>query len=187
MDVDHTLPPASESLATDRGVTLGVLSRERPAFAVLLRHGGCPFHREALVDLRKAKAAIEASGVQLVVVHMDEGENPAERSGRYDLSSVPHVSDPDQSLYRQLGLPRGSVTKLFGPKEIVRGFAACMLKGHGVGPLTSDVFQLGGMALIDAGEVVWKRALRSAADHPDYVAAAREAMAARSTPTASGP
>lgn len=168
-----------ETPTSDSGKSLAELSRDRPVFVVLLRHAGCTFHREALADLKAAEPAITASGARLAIVHMGEGENAIEKAGgRYDLSDVAHVSDPDRRLYQELGIPRGKPGQLFGWREFTRGFSACLIERHGVGVLRGDGFQLGGLALIDRGAVVWKRALKSASERPDYAAEAREAMAA---------
>jgi hypothetical protein len=173
------MPAASESLVTDGGRSLGDLSRDQPVFAVLLRHAGCTFHREAIDDLRKVSSAIEAAGARLVLVKpAAEGDDAPSRGGGLD--GTPWVADPALRLYRQLGIPRGTYYQLLGPKVFLRGFAACVLSGHGVGPLDGDGFQLGGLALIDEGRVVWKRAFTSAAERPDYVAAVRQALASRS-------
>jgi hypothetical protein len=168
---------AIDSLPTSTdGATLAELSQERPVFVVLLRHGGCTFHREALADLKVAAPPIEAAGARLAIVHMGEGDNPAESADRYDLRSTTHVADPQQRLYKELGVPRGWIGQVLGWRELSRGTSACLLKGHGVGAVKGDVLQLGGLALIDKGRVVWKRPLKRASERPDYVAAAREAL-----------
>lgn len=170
---------AVADLPTDRDASLADLSKERPVFAVLLRHAGCAFHREALEDLQTVKPSIEESGAQLAIVHMGEGDNTIETANeRYSLDAV-HVSDPDRRIYQQLGLPRGGFAQLFGPEVVRRGFSACVLEGHGVGGLKGDGFQLGGLALVDNGEVVWSRPLESAAERPDYPRELAAALANR--------
>ncbi|MEO1497926.1 MAG: AhpC/TSA family protein [Planctomycetota bacterium] len=179
VDLDHadaTPHDAVAELATDRGPSLAELSREKPVFVALLRHAGCTFHREALEDLQSARSAIEQAGAELAIVHMGDGANDIEDANeRYALDAT-HVSDPDRRLYQQLSLPRGSFTQLFGAEVIQRGFSACVLKGHGVGTLKGDGFQLGGMALVRDGRVAWSRPLKSAAERPDYAAEAAVAL-----------
>ncbi len=175
----HENSSAIEDLETDRGVSLAELSAERPVFAVLLRHAGCTFHREALADLRLAAPRIADLGAQLTIVHMGEGDNAIEsKRADYDLADTPHVADPQLRLYRELGLPHGKLSQLFGWKELTRGASACLLKGHGVGKLEGDGFQLGGLALIREGRVRWSRALDSASERPDYAAEAAVGLAA---------
>lgn len=186
IELEPDAPSALGTLRSDEGRTLAELSQERPVFAVLLRHAGCTFHREALADLKSAEPEIAALGAQLAVVHMGNGENSIEASKPgYDLSGTPHVADPQRLLYRELGLPRGTLSQLFGLSEFTRGASACLLQGHGVGTLKGDGFQLGGLALIQGGRVAWTRTLDSASERPDYTAEADDALAA-TLPVAAG-
>lgn len=176
---DPSAPSALQKLRTDEGRSLAELSEGKPVFAVLLRHAGCTFHREALADLKAAQSSLQAAGVQLAIVHMGEGQNAIEaKRADYDLSGTPHLADPEMRLYRELGLPRGTFGQLFGWNELTRGASACVLRGHGVGALKGDGFQLGGLALLKDGEVVWTRALDSASERPDYAAEATVAVQA---------
>ena len=171
------MPSAVATLPTSTGgATLAELSQAGPVFVVLLRHTGCPFHREALADLKGAEPHVAAAGVRLAIVHMGQGENPVESAARYDLRDTTHVADPQQRLYKELGAPRGGIGKVLGLRELSRGAGACLVKGHGVGVPKGDVFQLGALALVDKGRVVWKHPLERASERPDYVAAVREAM-----------
>lgn len=176
-DADTDTTSALQTLKADNGRSLAELSAERPIFAVLLRHAGCTFHREALSDLKQAEPQIEALGAQLAIVHMSEGGNAIEtKHSDYDLTGTIHVADPTLRLYRELGFPRGTLGQLFGWKELTRGASACLIKGHGVGTLQGDGFQLGGLALIQDGEVTWRRALKSASERPDYASEAKTAI-----------
>lgn len=169
----------------DDGRTLAELSMRHPLFVVLLRHAGCTFHREALEDLKQAKSKIEKVGAQLVILHMREGENPAESNrSRYNAADISHVSDPDRTLYQELSLPRGKLSDVLGWKDLTRGFSACVLRGHGVGSIQGDPLQLGGMALLRDAKVVWSRALASSSERPDYAMEAVAAMRHESVSTA---
>lgn len=180
MSVQSASAIASLPTSTE-GATLAELSRERPVFVVLLRHAGCTFHREALADLKAVESAIEAAGARLAIVHMGPGDNKIEGAdGRYDLGDTTHVSDPERRLYKELGIPRGRLSQLLGWREFSRGVGACIIERHGVGALKGDGFQLGGLALVDKGEVKWKRPLERASERPDYVAEVREALKSRS-------
>jgi len=78
-----------------------------------------------------------------------------------------------------VGVPFSTVVgQVLGWRELSRGAGACLLRGHGVGAVKGDVLQLGGLALLDKGHVVWKRPLQRASERPDYVAEVREAMCA---------
>lgn len=155
---------------TNMGLTLDELSRISPVLLVFLRHMGCTFCREALADLGSQRREIEQQGARLVLVHMC-GERDAERFfARYGLEDVQRISDPERTLYRAFGLPRGRFGDVLGPKVWWRGFQAGVLGGHGVGRLMGDGFQMPGVFLIFHGEIVRSYRHQSAADRPDYLA-----------------
>ncbi len=98
---------------TQDGVTLDELSRLSPVLLVFLRHAGCTFCREALADLSQKRKQIEAAGARLVLVHMGTEEHGAKFFEKYGLQGVQRISDPERTLYRAFGLPRGSLSDLF--------------------------------------------------------------------------
>lgn len=155
---------------TQDGMTLDELSRLSPVLLVFLRHTGCTFCREALADLAAKKRDIEEAGTRLVLVHMSSEQQAGKFFARYGLANVQRISDPERSLYRAFGLPRGTFSDLFGPKVWIRGFQAGILGRHGVGRLVGDGFQMPGAFLIYFGEVLRSYRHQSAADRPDYMA-----------------
>lgn len=170
---DHiSLTDALAMTRTNKGRALLELSRvdshHAGLYLVFLRHGGCTFCREALHDVSKLRAKIEATGVRIVLVHMAPSNEDADALfKKYGLSDLPRVADPDQSLYRAFELKRGTAGQLFGLKCVLRGIPA-ILKGHGVGKPVGDGFQMPGVFLVRDGVVT--RAFRhgSVADRPDY-------------------
>ncbi|MFN0129348.1 MAG: SelL-related redox protein [Verrucomicrobiales bacterium] len=170
-------PPGSESLpdeatllaqaSTSVGRSVAELSQERPVLAVMLRHSGCTFCRQAMSDLRAARASIEASGTTIVLVHMSEAAAFAAFATEYGLDDLPAVSDPDRRLYRGLGLRRGRLSQLLGPSVWWRGFLSWKA-GHAAGTLTGDVKQMPGVFLIHHGRVVRRFIHATAAERPDY-------------------
>ncbi|MCU0247309.1 MAG: AhpC/TSA family protein [Bryobacter sp.] len=154
---------------TQHGVSLDELTRLSPTLLVFLRHAGCTFCREALADLAAKRAAIEANGARLALVHMGSEEQARPFLRRYGLEDISRVSDPKQSIYRAFGLHRGSFRELFGPKVWWRGFQAGVLNRHGVGRLVGDGFQMPGVFLLYHGEVIRSYRHQSAADRPDYL------------------
>ena len=162
---------AIRAATTNAGKSLADLSRERPVLAVFLRHAGCTFCREALADVARQREAIEREGVQIALVHMGDEASAAEFFAEYGLGDLPRISDPDRTLYASLGLQRGRLRQLFGLKVWLRGIAAS-LKGHRVGKLMGDGFQMPGVFLIDNGRVAKAFRHATAADRPDYTALA---------------
>jgi len=180
----HASPPAAsgtEDAATlmrtrradNTGETIEEISRPDPALLLFLRHSGCTFCREALHDLQRRRDRLESEGVRLAVVHMGEPETGDTRDffSRYGLDDIPRFSDPDRVLYRAFELRRGSAGQLFGWKVWRRGVGAA-LRGHGIGPLQGDGFQMPGAFVIRDGRIVDSYRHRSAADRPDYEALA---------------
>lgn len=170
---------AMERAMTSAGKTLADLSRERPTLVVFLRHSGCTFCREAMSDLRRRRESIESRGVGLALVTMSDEQGAREAAEAYGLGDVPRVSDPDRYLYAAFALRRGTLLQLFGPRVFLRGVAAT-LRGHFVGALDGDGFQMPGAFLIDDGEIVAAHRHALASDRPDYeqLACASDACAA---------
>jgi peroxiredoxin len=169
-DAGPPLPSETEALAraqTQTGRSLSELSCEKPLLLVFLRHAGCTFCREALSDLARARARIEAGGSQIALVHMGDPQSFATFAAGYGLDALPSVSDPDRVLYRALGLRRGSLRQIFGWHVWVRG-ARAFFSGHGIGALQGDGTQMPGAFLIRNGKVAARYLHRTAADRPDY-------------------
>ncbi len=168
---------AMREVRSHRGATLEQLSSAGPTLVVFLRHAGCMFCREAMADLRAQRAAIEATGARLALVHMSKPLSATLRLERCGLGDVHRFSDPECRLYRAFGLERGSFRQLFGARVCWRGFVAAILRGHGVGRLEGDAFRLSGVFLLYQGRVLAARRATTAADRPDYVQIARQGCA----------
>ncbi|MEO1008300.1 MAG: SelL-related redox protein [Planctomycetota bacterium] len=164
--------------ATDQhGRSLADITEERPTLALLIRHSGCTFCKEGLSDLARQRSTIESAGVGIAIVGMSAPETLAEVSGRYGLADAHLISDPDRDVYRALDLGRGSLVQLFGPLVWWRGLLAT-LRGHGVGALDGDGFQMPGAFVLHRRRVIRAFRHRTAADRPDLAALACQAPAA---------
>jgi len=162
-----TLEAALEGLRDDQGRTLRTLTNERQTLVVLLRHSGCTFCRQTLSDLANWQRDIDKAGVSLAVVGMAASSEGLRALGQqHGLTSAVWFADPDRLLYRALELGRGSFLQLFGPRVWLAGVLAA-LRGHGIGKLEGDGFQMPGAFVIHRGRVA--RAFRhaTAADRPD--------------------
>ncbi|NRA47444.1 MAG: hypothetical protein HRU09_21050 [Oligoflexales bacterium] len=142
------------------------LNLKKPILLINLRHSGCTFAREWLDCVAKNLERIKQKKWQIVFVHMSEANKFKNFASKYLPSdSFEQISDPDKDVYTSLGLKRGRLSQLFGPKEWARGVAG-MVKGHGIGPLDGDGFQLAGMFLLSEKELSKQfRAIR-ASDRP---------------------
>ncbi|MEM9373586.1 MAG: peroxiredoxin-like family protein [Planctomycetota bacterium] len=171
---DSDVRSIAETMAeyeTESGVSLAALSQQQSLYFVFLRHAGCTFCREALADLGTRRSQIEGVGHQLVLVHQGPPGLLATLLQRHGLSGVEIVSDPSVRLYRAFDLGRGSFGQLFGIRECVRGFAAT-LRGHRLGRLAGDGFQMPGVFVVSGGRVVAAYRHARASDRPDYNAIA---------------
>jgi peroxiredoxin len=158
-----------ETATTESGVKLLDLLEKSPVLLVFLRHAGCTFCREALSDIADTRAAIEADGTRIVLVHMGDRAEIERVVNKYGVGHLERIADPKQELYRAFGLRRGNWWQLFGPKTWWRGLIAGWFKGHGVGRPSADPAQMPGVFLIDQGRVVSRYRHGSAADRPSYV------------------
>lgn len=156
-------------MVTNEGANLIDLSESKPILLVFLRHFGCTFCREALADISKEREAIEASGSELVFVHMTDNEIAERYFNRYGLEGVQHISDPECIYYTKFGLVKGNFTQLFGLQSWIRGFSAGVAAGHGIGPQLGDGFQMPGAFVIQDGEVKNSFIHKLASDRVDYL------------------
>lgn len=166
------VPEAHDALraaVTTTGESIAELSHHRAVLVVLLRHFGCTFCREAVADLVQRRSAIEAVGTQLVLVHQGSETEASSFLEARGLGDVPRVADPDAVVYRALGLQRGSLLQLFGPRVWWRGVRALVIGRHGLGPAVGDGFRMPGAFLVSSGRVVHTYRHATAADRPDYV------------------
>lgn len=172
--------PFADAIARFRantGQTLAELSDGRDVLVVFLRHLGCTFCREALDDLSARRHQFRGRGTQLVLVHMSADAEAFPLFASYDLADVPRISDPERTLYRAFGLDRGSLAQLFGPRVWRRG-AQAALRGHGVGRLAGDGFQMPGAFVLRDGRIVASHVHQAAGDRPDYLGLACAAAGA---------
>ncbi|MBD3673327.1 MAG: redoxin family protein [Planctomycetaceae bacterium] len=138
---------------------------------VFLRHAGCPFCKQALNDVADARSVIEANGVQIVLVHMMKDRDQATAFfARYNLDDLEAISDPEQELYELLGVEKGKITDFLGPGVWLKGAVCTLWEGHLPGKPEGDVSQLGGVFLIEDGQILNSQLCRTSADRPDYLA-----------------
>jgi peroxiredoxin len=162
------LPVALENARDAFGVSLAELSRRSPVLVVFLRHFGCTYCREAVADIAKDRAKLEADGTRVVFVHLGAPADAEAFFAGYGLQSVARIADPEAKLYRAFGLRRAGLGTLFGWKSLTRFFSAGILAGHGVGRVVGDGTRMGGTFLLRHGTIVREFRTVSPADRPDY-------------------
>jgi len=154
---------------TNKGETLLNLSNNNPVLLVFLRHFGCIFCKEALIDISKSKADIEAGGISIVFVHMTDFETADKQFLKFGLIDPTHISDPDCKFYEAFGLIKGNFNQLFGLQSLIRGFSIGIKEGQTPGSLIGDGFQMPGVFVIVNGEIKERFIHRLSSDRPDYL------------------
>ena len=163
-----SLDVALDELRGADGRTLRAVTDSRPTLVVLLRHSGCTFCRQTLADLAKSTAEIERAGVGVAVVGMSGSpERVRSLCERYGINTAACFADPDRLLYSALELGRGSFMQLFGPRVWIAGILAAA-RGHGIGKLEGDGFQMPGACVIHRARVLRAYRHASAGDRPDF-------------------
>lgn len=157
------------SLRTDTGKRLDDMADAQPQLIVFLRHAGCTFCRESLADIAEQREKIEASGCGIVLVHMGNNRHDDSVFEGYGLSDLPRIADPECRLYRQFGLDMGGFVELLSPMVWLRGFMVALVRGHGVGKLQGNGFQMPGVFLYHCGKILGGYQHARASDRPDYV------------------
>lgn len=161
-----TLEAALRNAKDQHGRSLREISDERSTLALLLRHSGCTFCKEALADLEGQRGRIEDAGLAIAVVSMSDATSLQRIASEHGLGEVHLVSDPQRDVYRALELGRGSFLQLFGPAVWWRGLVAT-LRGHRIGRLEGDGFQMPGAFVLHEGRVIRAYRHKTAADRPD--------------------
>lgn len=155
-------------IVTNRGRSLQDASSEKPVLLVFLRHFGCVFCKEAMLDIGKRKEEWANQNINVVLVHMSDFEIAETYFKKFNVSGFENISDPNCSLYASFGLGKGSVSQLLGLKNFIRGFETT-IKGIPIGlRQIGDGFQMPGVFIISKGKVIESYIHVSAADRPDY-------------------
>lgn len=148
-------------------VTLQSLSQSGRVLVLFVRHAGCTFCREALADLRQQLATLRSRGLSTVLVHMGDAADGHQLLRDFQLNGVGVISDPDRRLYRAFDLRRGGFQQLFGPAVIWRALAGGAFFRYGVGRLVGDGMQLGGLFLLDHGQIVAAQRNQHSGERPE--------------------
>jgi len=123
---------------------------------ILMRHLGCTFTRELIINLSKILDEKVVTDKKITLVHMgDDSELRAFLEKSMDkkiVSQISLISDPQKAIYKSFSLPSGQLKGLFGLKELTRGLSAT-LKGAKLGPLRGDGTQLGGMFAFEGSQL----------------------------------
>ncbi len=132
---------------------------------VFLRHFGCVFCREVVVDVRDAAADPDYPNVIFFF------QGTIEQGQAFFANHWPEaraISDTPLFFYRAFGVERGGWREMFGPEVWACGLRA-VSKGHFIGLPVGDPFVMPGAFLVSAsGDILWRHEFQHAGDHPDW-------------------
>ncbi len=153
-----------KNVKTSQNKTLLELSKTNKVLLVFVRHFGCTFCRETVSEIAKIDETIKNKNWELVYVHMSDPDFGEEFFAKYYSKKVHHISDPSRVLYKSFNLSRGTLLELFGPSTWLKGLYYGYFKGHGLGEVEGDSLQLGGVFLIENGEIKYEKKASKASD-----------------------
>ncbi len=161
--------PDLTNIITSTGESLFEISNDQTVLLVFLRHFGCIFCKEALIDISKKRKAFEGKCIRVVLVHMATDEVAEDYFKNFNLTGSTHISDPQCQLYQNFGLLKATSSQLMGLKNWVRGFEVSIGKGIEVSIRNiGDAFQMPGIFVIKGGCIQDSFIHKSPADRPDY-------------------
>lgn len=160
-----------QQMATNKGFSVAELAEKKPVILFFLRHFGCMFCKEALMDISKRQAKIDKSGAEVVYVHMSAPDVADTHFKKYELLEPTHVSDPDCVFYQSFGLEKGNISQLFGLRNWIRGFSV-QVKHGGVlmekSDELGDPWQMPGIFLVHKNQILERFVHSVASEKPNY-------------------
>jgi hypothetical protein len=163
MNVDRLskLPIQDEA---GRTLSFGDLWAEQNVLVVFVRHFGCIFCRQQLIELREIIPEIVREGSKVVVIGNGTSNFIRGFKEAIDQPSLSVYCDPTLATYEAADLNRGHLATL-DPRWAASGLKA-FASGYRQGETQGDVFQLGGVLLFArGGELLFRQTSRFAGDH----------------------
>jgi thiol-disulfide isomerase/thioredoxin len=164
-----TWAEALDESKSHRGATLGQLSQERPTLIVFLRHSGCAFCRETLQALAASREQFD-SRFHVASVWMGSSMDARFLAQRYGVEDVHRFVDPKCDLHEAFSVPKGSLYQILGPPIWWAGLRAALIRGHGIGKISGDVFRLAGAIVLYQRKIVNRYDARFSSDCPNFEA-----------------
>jgi peroxiredoxin len=161
----------------DGPVQLAERWRERPLVIAFMRHFGCAFCREHLIQLSRSYDDLRAAGGDALAVFQYRAE-PSTSFCRSRGVPFECLGDPTRAGYKAVGLERGERKEYMGLR-VYRHWIRAAKVGAYVGRPQGDIAQRPGTFVVDrGGEVVLAHYNRSSPDNP-AIAALVEALRPR--------
>jgi AhpC/TSA antioxidant enzyme len=119
--------------------------------------------------LNRAHEEIEGHGARLVFVGQATPRHAQHFQRRY-APDVEILADEDRASYKAMGIPRGGVSQLLGPRSVIRGIGRTMTSGTVTvqGRVIGDAAQLGATFIVlPGGKVAWSHVSKDASDNAE--------------------
>jgi len=159
--------PDLELQTTDGdAVRLSTAWAERPAVLVFIRHFGCVFCRQQILDLRSNVSKFAAAGVNLALVTQGEPGETKDFVAKYRWPGETFC-DPGRAAYEAYGLGMATLSEAISPGVVVAAGRAA-LRGAFQGRVHGgEGRQMPGLFIVDtAGVVRYAHPFRHAGDQP---------------------
>lgn len=116
--------------------------------------------------MNRAHEQIEATGARLVFIGQATPRHAAHFRRKYS-PDVPVLADESRESYKAMGLRRGTVGQLIGPKSVAKGLVRTATNpGVLQGKVIGDAAQLGGSFIVlQSGEIAWSHVAQDASDN----------------------
>jgi peroxiredoxin len=169
MGSTNTIHDFLQKMITNQGLSVFEVSQNKKVLLVFLRHFGCTFCKEALLELSELQTHHKLEDIELVLIHMSTEEIAEKYFSKYNLGHVLRISDHGCKFYSYFGLLKGTFNQLFGFRSWIRGIEAGIIKGYGFGMQIGDGFQMPGVFVILNGRIISEFKHKYASDKPDYL------------------
>jgi hypothetical protein len=119
--------------------------------------------------LNGAQEEINAKGARLVFIGQATPRHAAHFQRRY-APDVEILADEDRESYKAIGLKRGGVGQLLGPKSVMKGLSRTVTSGSLTvqGRVIGDAAQLGGTFIVlPSGEIPWSHVSKDVSDNAE--------------------
>lgn len=142
-----------------------VLPKGKPTLVWLMRRFGCPLCRAYAVKLDKIKPQLEAKGVHMVAVGLEQIGLEEFQEGKFWSSDLV-IETPDQELHKLLNTKRASALSLLNINMFREGMK--LQKEVGGNATVGDGMILGGVWMMDAsGKCTFEFGQKHFRDHAD--------------------
>ena len=133
------------------------------------------------MQLHRDREDFDASGAELVVIGQGTAKQANDFKEKYHVEELRMLVDPERVTYKAVGTKKASLTDMYNPRTVARGFKSAMTNKIVQGTVQGSATQLGGVLVIaPGGEIVWSRLATDPSDNPpnaEVLEAARGAAA----------